>query len=113
IFPRLVLRMDLGPSDQVVHVARIDADALHATARDLACDLAAELPDLALQLADSRFARVAGDDLAQRGIRDLELLGREPVVAPQPGRPGTRRPACPPRRAGTRDSWRPPASSPG
>jgi hypothetical protein len=36
-------------------------------------DLAADRPDLALELADARLARVAGDDLAQRGVGDLQL----------------------------------------
>src|SRR5436853_496070 len=50
-----------------------------------ACDLAAELPDLALELAHTRLAGVAGGDLAQRGVSDLELFGQEPIVAQLPG----------------------------
>jgi len=70
--------MDLGTPEQVVHILGVDRDALDLAAGDLARDLAPELPDLALELADTGLTRVARDDLAQCGVRDRELLRVRP-----------------------------------
>src|SRR5438034_4194775 len=70
----------LRTPEQVVDVCGVDRDALDLPAGDLARDLAPELPDLTLQLADAGLAGVARDDLAQRGVRDRELLRRQTVL---------------------------------
>src|SRR3989449_236202 len=49
-----------------------------------AWDLASQLADLALELADASLARVTRDDSAQRGVGDRELLGGEPVFRELP-----------------------------
>src|SRR5438034_8537766 len=69
----------LRTPEQVVDVCGVDRDALDLPAGDLARDLAPELPDLTLQLADAGLTGVARDDLAQRGVRDRELLWRQTV----------------------------------
>src|SRR5581483_4003287 len=43
------------------------------------------LADLALELANPSFTRVALDQLAQRFIRDLQLLGGQAVLLELPG----------------------------
>src|SRR2546422_1111503 len=78
------LGMDLGPPEEVVHVPGVHREALDLRARDLARDLASQLADLALELADAGLARVTRDDSAQRGVGDRELLGGEPVFRELP-----------------------------
>ena len=43
-------------------------------------DLPAQRADLALEIAHAGLARVAADDVANRGLRELDLLGRQPVI---------------------------------
>ncbi len=40
---------------------------------DFSCRLSADLPDLPLQIPDSRFPRIAGDHLPQGIIRNIQL----------------------------------------
>src|SRR5439155_22143859 len=70
--------------EQVVNVRGVDRYALELAAGELARDLAPELPDLPLHLADARLTRIARDDLAERSVRDRELLQREAVLTHLP-----------------------------
>src|SRR6058998_636050 len=79
------LGMHLRPPDEIGDLLRPHDDALSHAVGDLACDLAAELADLALELAHSRLAGVARDDLDQRGIRERELMADQAVLAQLPG----------------------------
>ena len=73
--------MHFGPADKIVDILGVHDDAPSLTVRDLPRDLAAELPDFPLQLAHTGLTRVTRDELAQRVVRDCELLRRETVLA--------------------------------
>src|SRR5690242_21433417 len=72
--------MDLGPAQQIVDIRCVDRHPLHVAAGDASSDLATELANLPLQLADTRLACIARDDLAQCRVAHGELLGCEPVL---------------------------------
>src|SRR5438093_1974635 len=75
------LGMHLRPPDEIGDVLRSDGHLLSRPVRDLASDLAAELPDFALELADTRLASVAGDDLAQRAIGERQLTRAQTILS--------------------------------
>ncbi len=74
------LGVHLGAAQQAVHHLRRDAGRFHFLGRDLPRDLAGQLADLTLELADAGLAGVPGDHLAQRAVADLDLLGREALL---------------------------------
>src|SRR5206468_8481733 len=74
------LGVDFGPADDIRHVLWTNGDCLRCAVGDLARDFATQLADLTLELADTRLARVAGDDLAQRPIRDRQLARAQTVL---------------------------------
>ena len=82
ILPRHVLRMHLGTTDQVRNVLRAHGHMLSGAIGDLARHLASQLADLPLQLTHARFARIAGDHLAERAISQCQLI-RKQAVLPQ------------------------------
>src|SRR5207244_10372466 len=75
------LGMHLRPPDEIGDVLRSDGHLLGRPVRDLPRDLATELPDFALELADTRLASVAGDDPAQRGIRERQLPRAQTILS--------------------------------
>ena len=79
------LRMHLGPPDEVGDVLRSDRHLLRRAVCDLPSDLAAELADFALELADTCFARVTGDDLAQRAVGERQLTSTQTIFRELPG----------------------------
>src|SRR5207245_181691 len=84
VLARLALRVDPGTADEIVHLGSVHRDARDLADRDLAGDLAAQLADLALQLAHTRFARVARDDLPERRVGERELLRGQAVLGELP-----------------------------
>src|SRR5438093_5812677 len=61
---------------------RRDRYVLGFSARDLRCNSAADGCDLSLELAHAGFVRVIVDDVAERFLLPLDLLGLESVFLP-------------------------------
>jgi hypothetical protein len=85
VLPGSVFRMDFRPAQQFVHHFPRHFNPLDFPRRDLPGHLAAELPDLTLQLAHPGFTGVAGDRLADRVVGERDLLVRQTVLAPLAG----------------------------
>src|SRR2546428_10866180 len=88
---RFALGVDPGPAEELADVGGRDREVLQLPRGDAAGPLAPELPDLALELADAGLARVAGDDLLQGLIPQIELVAPQPVLPPLPRSRGTLR----------------------
>src|SRR2546422_6923156 len=80
VLPRHALGVDPGPADEIGDVGSVHGDARSLPDRDLTGDLAAQLADLALQLAYARLARVARDDLSERRVGHRELFRGQAVL---------------------------------
>ena len=76
--------MHLGTPYQIGDVLRAHGHTLRGAVGDLARDLAAQLADLALQLADACFACIAGDHLAERAVRQCQLIRQQAVLTELP-----------------------------
>ena len=67
-----------GPSTSGT-IAAVDRHPLALALGVLACDLAADRRDLALEVPQARLAGVVGDDLADRVVGERHVLGRQAV----------------------------------
>ena len=66
--------------EQLGDIGRLDRRRRFLALGAAAGDLAADRRDLALEVAQARLAGVVGDDLADRRIRDRQVLGRQAVL---------------------------------
>ena len=81
------LAKHLLAAERVAHGGLVDLDGgLDLLRRDLRRGLAQDRPELALELADARLARVLGDDELDRlvGDRDLVLVQAVPLALARP-----------------------------
>src|SRR5438874_9904074 len=76
-----MLRVDFGPPNELRYILSTDGNILRCAVRDLAGNLAAELPNFALQLANTGLARVARDDFRQRVIPQGQLPADQSVFS--------------------------------
>ena len=72
--------MDLRPPDEVGNVLGRDRHFLRRAIGNLARDLAAELADFALELADAGFPCVTRDDRRDRVFLEDELIGPQTIL---------------------------------
>ena len=79
------LGMHLRPPDEFGHGLGADSHFLRHAVRDLSSHLAAELADLALELANTSLAGVARDDLAQGVVGERQLTATQTVLGQLPG----------------------------
>ncbi len=79
-----LLGVDVGAAEERPDVFGTDLGRLDLAGGDAARDLARELAELALELAHARLARVAGNDLADRVVREPELTRGEAVLLDLP-----------------------------
>ena len=84
VFAGFALRVNLGASNQLLHVGGVHCDVLGLTVGDPPRNLARQLADLALQLPHAGLTRITRDDLAQRRVGDRQLLGGQTVLANLP-----------------------------
>ena len=80
VVPGHLLGMDLGPAEQIVDHRAVDGEPLDLAGGDLPGDLAGQPSDLPLELPHAGLAGVAGDDLRERLVGDVELVGLHAVL---------------------------------
>src|SRR6185437_16794137 len=75
------LREELALTQRGAHPRLGDRDlSLHDPLGDLPGHLAADRPDLALELPHAGLTRVVGDDYLERRVAECNPAGREPVA---------------------------------
>ena len=80
---RTQLIVDVFPrSEQFFQPIGANGNTLHFTLGDREGRLAADARDFAFQHTDARFARIAADDGADRGVVKAQLRGLQPVFLP-------------------------------
>src|SRR5690606_18137483 len=73
-----------SPAEQRLDHVLVDSDACLIARRDAPCDLARDLAQLTLELADTGFTRVLADHALERRLGDLDLVVAQAVLLALP-----------------------------